>query len=864
MAIGKTIGRRIYLHRSACDLLDEKMSAFIAQALAAVQIPSDGFNVLRIEFGSQSIAFLDYPGFFDKAFPVLARSWNVRVDTGDWSYRSYAQSLNPPILHRKELLLRPDDPHSPDFAALTSALETLGFFDDPVRIGFQSQWNALLRGRGFQVLGHQLVPIGNDESDSGLPIDMIDVSIGIARHLTALTRTTLSAPVQLLHKHGFLDATRSLFDYGCGRGSDLRGLNEMGLRCSGWDPYFSPETDLVTADIVNLGFVINVIEDPVERRDALLGAWTLTRQLLVVSTMIASEHSTKGTPYADGIITGRRTFQKYYTQQELREYLASTLGSVPVSVAPGVFFVFRDEVLEQRFQSGRYRSRLRLFPRRVPAASERPPRPVRAPRPTVYEQHKALIDAIWNRALDLGRDPIDEEVPQQAEIRAAIGSPKRALNIAARQHDPALLNQARQQRTDDRAVFFALQEFERRPPYKHLEAGLQRDVRHFFGDYKAARVRGQELLREAADPDILERACNEASEKGLGFLTPHKSLELHISLVARLAPVLRVYVGCATLLDDDQPGVDLVKIHIHSGKVSFMKYNNFDRSPLPRLLKRTKVNLRTQAVQTFAYGKDFEPPILYLKSRYMNEEEEHYPLQLRFDEELQTLVDLAGHGPSLRSLAVQLRQSRKSIKGFRIVPSHALPNLDDPCGRFFTYRQLIQCGETQARLKLGNQPEQGETYTALHDLATWIIDPAVEYFGSIELTYGFCSQALASEIHGRIAPALDQHAAHELKKSGGLICSRKGAAVDFLVRDEDMRGVADWVIANLPFDRLYYYGPTRPLHVSYGPENARKAYEMVQSRRGTLIPRTFKAAPQTTDLTAPASLAGDTPLKVEP
>ncbi|MCG3775330.1 MAG: hypothetical protein JW395_2162 [Nitrospira sp.] len=295
-----------------------------------------------------------------------------------------------------------------------------------------------------------------------------------------------------------------------------------------------------------------------------------------------------------------------------------------------------------------------------------------------------------------------------------------------------------------------------------------------------------------------------------------------------------------------------------------MKYNNFDRFPLPRLLKRTKINLRTQAVQAFEYGKEFEPPILYLKSRYMNEEDDHYPQQLRFDEGLQSLVDLAGHGPNLRSLAVELRRVRKSIKGFEIVPNHALPNLDDRCGRFFTYRQLIECGETQARLKLGNLPKQGETYTAMHDLATRIIDPAIEYFGSIELTYGFCSQELASEIHGRIAPALDQHAAHELKKSGGLICSRKGAAVDFLVRDEDMRGVANWIIANLPFDRLYYYGPTRPLHVSYGPENARKAYELVRSRRGTLIPRAFKAAPQTVDLTAPASLAGVPPLKVEP
>jgi hypothetical protein len=46
--------------------------------------------------------------------------------------------------------------------------------------------------------------------------------------------------------------------------------------------------------------------------------------------------------------------------------------------------------------------------------------------------------------------------------------------------------------------------------------------------------------------------------------------------------------------------------------------------------------------------------------------------------------------------------------------------------------------------------------------------------------------------------------------------------VDFIVEDEDMLEVARcgvrpalrWV-----FDRLYFYGADRPIHVSYGPEH---------------------------------------------
>jgi hypothetical protein len=96
---------------------------------------------------------------------------------------------------------------------------------------------------------------------------------------------------------------------------------------------------------------------------------------------------------------------------------------------------------------------------------------------------------------------------------------------------------------------------------------------------------------------------------------------------------------------------------------------------------------------------------------------------------------------------------------------------------------------------------------------------------------------LSKNIRGRIAPKLDQHAAHERTRSGSLICARLGAAADFLVEYEDMCEVAEWVNANLPFDRLYYYGADRSIHVSYGPEMKREFVEMTATRSGRLVPR---------------------------
>jgi hypothetical protein len=52
-----------------------------------------------------------------------------------------------------------------------------------------------------------------------------------------------------------------------------------------------------------------------------------------------------------------------------------------------------------------------------------------------------------------------------------------------------------------------------------------------------------------------------------------------------------------------------------------------------------------------------------------------------------------------------------------------------------------------------------------------------------------------------------------------------------------MLEVARWVAANTPFDRLYFYGPDRPIHVSYGPEQSRQIVIMRAGPSGRLLPR---------------------------
>lgn len=855
---GKRVASRLYLHIGALEGADADLSARIgaAEALAGL-VRGQGYNLVRLDLDGPAVALLHYPDLLDDPFPALAASWLVDPEAGTATLRTYADSLNPPILHRKELLLPADHPRRAEFAALTEACEAIGLFDEPTRIGYRRQWLDLVREKGYRIADHALVPLGNKEGDGDAGDEPQDAVLfghwQAARQLTALVRYGFSAPVQSLARYGFLDGRHRVFDYGCGRGDDLRGLAENGLGAAGWDPFYAPDRPLAPADIVNLGFVINVIEDPEERLTALTRAWSLAERLLVVSVMLANQNDPRGERFRDGVLTRRGTFQKYFTQAEIHAYLVAALDEEPIPVAPGVLYVFRDKDAEQRFLVDRYRSRrtpLRVADRPRRERPSRPPREARARGPNAAEKAQARYDAcrepldrLWSRWLDLGRPPEPDEVPPEdlAALTEACGTLARALRLMAERGEPQDLEQARAARIADLSVYLALMQFERRKPYRHLEPGLQRDITALFGGYGAAQGAGLALLFQVVDTQAIADACRVAAEHGLGWLIPGESLQLHASLVEQLPPLLRVYVGCAAVLYGDYRNADLVKIHIGSGKVSLMRYEGFDALALPRMVERVKVKLREQDIDWFSYGEGtgFVPPYLFHKSRYFNEESPEYPEQVAFDEALDALglCDLSGYGPDPQAFDRALAERRWVVEGLRLVRSPAIPDLDDACGRFLTYRQLIECGETQARTGLPNLPRTPDSWLALLDLATQVLDPVIDWFGMVRLTYGFCSPELAREIPGRIDPKLDQHAAHEGNRRGLPVCPRLGAAVDFIVDDEIMREVARWVVANTAFDRLYYYGPDLPIHVSYGPDHSRQIVEMRPTAAGRLVPQ---------------------------
>lgn len=153
-------------------------------------------------------------------------------------------------------------------------------------------------------------------------------------------------------------------------------------------------------------------------------------------------------------------------------------------------------------------------------------------------------------------------------------------------------------------------------------------------------------------------------------------------------------------------------------------------------------------------------------------------------------------------------------------------------GKYLTLEEFCTCTQTYQKYAthINPFPQNLESLEALKLLNQFIIDPIIDEFGRerFQLTYGFCSLDLKRYLakkdpltglkNGRVTPEIDQHLAHELKKTGGYHCPRLGAACDFFIKGLDSHLLIDWILEKqLPFDSLYFYRADRPIHISYGP-----------------------------------------------
>jgi DNA phosphorothioation-associated putative methyltransferase len=429
----------------------------------------------------------------------------------------------------------------------------------------------------------------------------------IPRHRTAISRTELSRPVKLALTDGILRAGNTFFDYGCGLGDDQR-LLSAGYSTGGWDPAHRPEATIAPANIVNLGFVVNVIENALERTEVVRRAWAITEDVLIVSARTTMDSQCLGETleYADGLVTSRGTFQKFFEQSELRAWIDQTLSVNSVAAAPGVFYVFRDDQARAGFLASRFRRRIAV------------PRLARSVE--LFRSHEALLAPLMSFVSERGRVPNDDEVPNLADLQNVFGSIRKAFRIVIRATSAAQWDQIAEQRALDLLIYLALSRFDTRPAYGHLPRELQRDVKGFFSNYKQACENADELLFALRDQKLVESAC-QISE--IGKLTPG-ALYVHESALDALSPLLRLYEGCARGYLGRIDGANLIKLHRREPQISYLSYPEFESDPHPAIASSTTVNLQTFRVTIRDFRSYRNPPILHRKELFVQRDHPHY------------------------------------------------------------------------------------------------------------------------------------------------------------------------------------------------------------------------------------------------
>lgn len=597
--VGKLLPDALYVHVSARQALELLLQDYES---AARQIASsvEGATLIKLSIEKPRISYLFYPDFDAEPHPALQASIQVNLQSHEVNYRDYGNTDNPFILHRKETFVTPDYPHYQQFAALTRQEEALGLLDNPRNIGTRFGWEQRLAQFKVALQGHSLVHRAIVNSQAA--------DIKIDRHKAALTRNDFSKPVRLALEAGLFTPEITFFDYGCGQGGDIERVANLGYTSSGWDPYYRRDTLLNSADVVNLSYVINVIESPAERREALIKAWELTCKVLIVAAQVLIAQGNSQIAYGDGVITSRNTFQKYYDQEELKLYIDQVLGVDAIPVALGIYFVFRDEAQAQSFRASRFRSRVTVP--KIQLASKR------------FEDYKELLTPLMTFVTERGRLPTKDELLQES-LNAEFGNLRRAFQVVLQATNQQEWDAISDRRRQDLLVYLALSHFSHRPKLRDLALVVQTDIKCLFGSYQQACAAADLMLMSLGNLNIIAERCRSSliGQKRLN------SLQVHVSAIEALDPLLRLYEGCASRTIGRPEQATVVKFHFHKPKITYLFYPEFDTKPHPTLHTSMQIDLRDLHVHYQDYHPSDNSPLLHQKDLLVTPD---YPLYEKF------------------------------------------------------------------------------------------------------------------------------------------------------------------------------------------------------------------------------------------
>lgn len=611
--IGKYIAGSLYVHKNYLGVLPKAAQERISENRNKID-----FDIVKFNEKNKVITLVKCLNFDEQDEPEIIEQLTI---SNDGTLTSTKANSNPFIYHHKWTMV--DDDYkgfdvteSKKRSELWTSIPAI----DKNKIGRKKYW----------------------EEDVIPKIDILlnqSNSIAIKRHKTAISRSSLSRPFKSLLKYGYLSGDFTIFDYGCGKADDITMLKRKNIECWGWDPYHKKEGKKTGADVVNLGFVLNVIEDMSERKETLRDAYSFASKLLVVSVMLDAEAKyVNGQPFGDGFKSSKGTFQKFYDTKEAIAFIFETLGRQAIPVSAGTYYVFQKDEDELEFLEARSTSRISIEDlTKWALPSDKNQR--------IYERHKDLFRNFWKETLKKGRLPRKNETSIAQEVTSTIGSIAKAYRIIADDKRISDLDLAAQQRKEDLLVFLALGEFQKRKSFNSLNPSLRNDIKYFLESYSNAKKIALNNLHSCGDTNLLLKTSLDASKAGLGYFDGRFAFTFEVKQLPNLPLVLRIYVGCASQLYGDIDEANLIKVHIKTGKLTLHIFEDYELKQIPLMRRRIKIDMARGKISFFDYDNNPYPPHpLYLKSRYMDPTKSKTKEQLEFDSFIMKVIDFDYYG----------------------------------------------------------------------------------------------------------------------------------------------------------------------------------------------------------------------------
>jgi len=428
------------------------------------------------------------------------------------------------------------------------------------------------------------------------------------RHKTAIRRMSLSMPARQALLDGVLRPEWTLLDYGSGRGGDVARLVHLGIPAIGWDPHHGGVRPDGPRDVVTLTYVLNVIENPVERHRVLDDAWSLSGRCLVVSTRLTWERKqVNGVAVGDGTVTRKNTFQRLFSPAELRSLVEDATGVRVISPVPGVIYAFRRD--DDRLA---YLAR-RLVPEQVWQTGD---------------DIQSAVSAVVHFLEQRGRMPELEETPDTLLPLLRNLTGQNLAKLAAQEADPEQVKQGRTRSMLNVLLLLGTEVFNGRSQLQALSFPVQADIRAFFKSYKEACRRADRLLLKLRDDTYLRNVMRNS----VGKMTP-TAIYVHRRAVENIPVLLKLYEYCGAIAVGRPRDWDLIKLSHEGRSVSWLGYPNFDRDPHPRLAWSYSVDMRKLEGSYRSYLDSDNRPLLHRKHEFLCSDDPHAAKYRRLTEQ---------------------------------------------------------------------------------------------------------------------------------------------------------------------------------------------------------------------------------------